>query len=280
MSVTFSISQKQRLVELNAPDEIMDMTFEDNQTREEFYKKEETKYAKQNKEKILDMTDKKHLPLICEVENRLEKWLTEQEEFTRVVTPMIISDKMLDKMTITAEHHLHNQVFWLNEKKCLRPMLAPNLYEMMRDIKKVTKKPVKIFECGPCFRKETQGAQHMNEFTMLNLVDFAGVEDGTQMERLKELATSAMKAIGLDDYEMVTEKSTVYGETLDIVVGELELASGAYGPHPLDGKWGVFDTWVGLGFGVERIAMALAGYKTIKRVGRSTTYLDGARLNI
>ena len=51
-------------------------------------------------------------------------------------------------------------------------------------------------------------------------------------------------------------------------------------PHPLDGEWGIFDTWVGIGFGMERIAMAMGGYQTIKRVGRSLAYLDGARLNV
>lgn len=280
MPETLTISQKQRLVELNAPEDILDLSFDDDKERDDFYKQHETILSKLNKDKLMYLLDKKNTPLVCEIENRIIKWLTEEESFTQVVTPIIISEKMLEKMTITHDHPLTDQVFWINSKKCLRPMLAPNLYEMMRDIKKVTKKPVKIFECGPCFRKETQGAQHMNEFTMLNCVELAGVEEGKQMDRLKEMATSAMKAIGLEDYEMEITKSEVYGETLDIVVGDLELASGAYGPHFLDDKWGIFDTWVGIGFGIERIAMAMAGYKNIKRVGRSISYVDGIRLNI
>jgi phenylalanyl-tRNA synthetase alpha chain len=120
----------------------------------------------------------------------------------------------------------------------------------------------------------------MNEFTMLNLVDFAGVEDGRQMDRLQQLAEGAMKAIGVDDYELEIEKSEVYGETMDIVRGGLEIASGAYGPHFLDPKWGVFETWVGIGFGIERIAMSMENYKTIKRVGKSIAYLDGSPLNL
>jgi pyrrolysyl-tRNA synthetase-like protein len=280
MAEPFTISQRQRLVELNSSEDILNYLFDNNQQRDDFYKKEEAKLAKLNKDKLIDLLEKKRRPLVCEIENRIVTWLTEQESFTQVMTPIIISDKMLEKMSITSEHPLIKQVFWLNSNKCLRPMLAPNLYELMRDIRKVTKQPVKIFECGPCFRKETQGAQHMNEFTMLNFVELAGVEEGKQMERLKEMAISAMKAIGIDDYEMEITKSEVYGETLDIVVGDLELASGAYGPHLLDGKWGIFDTWVGMGFGIERIAMAMAGYKNIKRVGRSISYVNGVRLNI
>ena len=37
----------------------------------------------------------------------------------------------------------------------------------------------------------------MNEFTMLNFVEMAGVEEGKQMDRLKELAMAMMKATGL-----------------------------------------------------------------------------------
>ncbi len=280
MAVTLTVTQMQRLIELNAPEDILDCSFDNSQQRDDFYKKKEAELVKHNKEKLMDLLEKRHRPLSCEIESRMITWLTERESFTQVVTPIIISDKMLQRMTITSDHPLRDQVFWIDKNKCLRPMLAPNLYKLMHDIRKVTNQPVKIFECGPCFRKETQGAAHMNEFTMLNFVEMAGVEEGKQMDRLKELAMAAMKAIGFEDYKMEITQSEVYGETLDIVVGDLELASGAYGPHPLDDKWGIFDTWVGMGFGIERIAMAMAGYKNIKRVGRSTSYLDGVRLNI
>lgn len=280
MGEKLTVSQKQRLVELNAPESILDVSFENKEQRDKFYKEKEGELVAENKEKILNLLNKEHKPLLCEIEGRLIKWLTETEGFTQVVTPVIISDVKLDKMTITSEHPLSNQVFWLDSKRCLRPMLAPNLYELMRDIHKVTKGPVKIFESGSCFRKETQGAQHLNEFTMMNFVEFASAKDGNQMERLKKLGISAMKAIGIENYEMEITESEVYGETLDIVSNGLELASGAYGPHFLDSKWGVFDTWVGIGLGLERIAMAMGGYKNIKRVGRSLSYVNGARLNL
>jgi len=280
MSEKLTITQKQRLVELNAELNQIEKEFENVEDRNHFFKSAEVQLVKENKEKISHLLKIKHKPLAILIEDRIEKWLTEEEGFTRVITPTIITSDMLDKMTITKEHPLTNQVFWLDHKKCLRPMLAPNLYVVMRDLYKITKEPVKIFEAGSCFRKESQGAQHMNEFTMLNLVELAGVEDGQQMDRLKELANSAMKAIGIDHYDMVIEKSEVYGETLDIVVDGLELASGSYGPHFLDSKWGVFETWVGIGFGIERIAMAMEKYQTIKRVGKSITFIDGVPLNI
>lgn len=280
MSEKYTVTQKQRLIELNAGPEVVEQEFDNVNERNETFKKIEFQFVKQNREKLTRLLYEDHKPLALQIQERLTGWLTGQAGFTQVTTPAIITSGMLDKMTITKDHPLTNQVFWLDSKRCLRPMLAPNLYEVMRDLHKVTKEPVRIFEVGSCFRKESQGAQHLNEFTMLNLVELAGVEDGKQMERLQELAKGAMKAIGMDDYELVREESEVYGETMDIVTGDLELASGAYGPHFLDPKWGIFDTWVGIGFGIERIAMKMGGHQTIKRVGRSIAYLDGAPLNL
>lgn len=280
MSEQLTVSQRQRLVELSAPIDLLDREFSDKSERDLFYKEKEAELSKTNKDKIISLISGEHRPLLCAIESDLVKWLTEKEAFTQVVTPIIISEKALDKMTITAEHPLTSQVFWLEGKKCLRPMLAPNLYELMGDLHRVLRQPVKIFESGPCFRKETQGAQHMNEFTMLNLVELAATPEGGQMERLKQLAHDAMAAIGILNYELEITTSEVYGETLDIVAAGIELASGAFGPHPLDDKWGIFDTWVGIGFGLERLAMVKGGYQNIKRVGRSLAYLDGARLNV
>jgi phenylalanyl-tRNA synthetase alpha chain len=175
------------------------------------------------------------------------------------------------------------QIFWVDGKHCLRPMLAPNLYVEMRELLRITRKPVKIFEMGSCFRKESQGAQHLNEFTMLNLVELASVKDGEQLQELERLATSAMEALGLKpgEYEFVQEDSEVYGKvSFDILINGMEVASGSYGPHFLDPAWGVFDTWVGIGFGIERLTMALDKGRTIKRYGRTLSFIDGEPLNI
>ncbi len=280
MTVALTVTQRQRLVELNADDVALNQSFADKEARDTFFRQEEQRLAKINRELINALLEQEHRPVAKRVEASLISWLTDVQGFAEMTTPLIISEGMLEKMSIGAGHPLAKQVFWLGDKKCLRPMLAPNLYEMMRDIHKVTRETVRIFESGPCFRKETQGAQHMNEFTMLNFVEMAGVTDGQQMERLRELAIGAMAAIGLEDYQLEITESEVYGQPLDILCCELEIASGAYGPHPLDSHWGVFEPWVGLGIGIERAAMAIGGYQNIKRVGRSVAYVNGARLNL
>jgi phenylalanyl-tRNA synthetase alpha chain len=205
--------------------------------------------------------------------------MTEQG-FTKVSTPTIISGEMLDKMTISEDNPLRGQVFWVDKNKCLRPMLAPNLYVAMRELHRIANEPVRIYEAGSCFRKESQGALHLNEFTMLNLVEYAGVNEGGQMDRLEFLAKSAMSVLGIDDYDLVKESSSVYGETLDIIVSGMEIASGSFGPHSLDHAWGVSEPWVGIGLGIERIALVMGGYKTIKRVGRSIMFIDGNPLSV
>lgn len=276
----YSATQKQRLIELNADNSITEMTFDTEEERNTYFKRTEKKLIRENKQKLKKLIADEHIPITLRIEDTLERWLTQDEDFTRVATPVIVGADKIKRMNIDHDNHLREQIFWLDGKKCLRPMLAPNLYEVMRDLYRVTNQPVKIFEAGSCFRKESQGAQHMNEFTMLNLVELDSVKEGEQMERLESLAKGAMKVLEIDDYELVREKSGVYIETLDIEVNGVEIASGAYGPHPLDGNWGIFEPWVGIGFGLERIAMVKGCYRTIKRLGKSTSYVNGIPLKL
>lgn len=113
---------------------------------------------------------------------------------------------------------------------------------------------------------------------MLNLVE-CGLAEEQRQHRLEELAGLVMKASGIKNYSLVSKPSEVYGETVD-VVSDLEMGSAAMEPHPLDVPWGIFDPWVGIGFGLERIAMVREESQNIQRAGRSLDYLDGVRLNI
>ncbi|QAT43389.1 pyrrolysine--tRNA(Pyl) ligase large subunit [Aminipila luticellarii] len=277
----FTVTQRERIGELNGTTERMELEFETIEDRDRSFREMETSMVKESRAKIRTLLHEKHVTGTVETGRKLEQWLT-GEGFTKVETPTIITKKMLAQMTIDEGHKLNDQVFWLDSKKCLRPMLAPNLYVVMRELKRMTNEPVKIFEIGSCFRKESQGAQHMNEFTMLNCVELAYVEDGQQLEELKRLAHAAMAQLGVpkEEYRLVVEESVVYGSTVDIEINGLEVASGSYGPHFLDSQWGVFDTWVGIGFGIERLTMALSGSKTIKRYGKSISFIDGQPLNI
>lgn len=270
--------QKQRLQELGASKEQIEMVLEDSAARNKAYQALESKLVSRGKEKLLDYKEVIKRPALLELESRLVKALT-NAGFSQVVTPILLSKGLLAKMTVTEDHPLFRQVFWVDDRKCLRPMLAPNLYYILKDLLRLWPHPVSIFEVGSCFRKDTQGGEHMQEFTMLNLVEM-GLPLEKRSERLKELASLIMDTTGIDNYCLETEKSEVYGETLDVVSGELELGSGAMGPHVLDQAWDIDVPWVGIGFGLERLVMVSEGLTTVLRAGRSLTYLNGVRLNI
>ncbi len=116
---------------------------------------------------------------------------------------------------------------------------------------------------------------------MLNLVEM-GLPEKDRHKKIVELAALVVEAAGVKDYRLVTETSEIYGDTIDVVAGkdQVEVASTAMGPHPLDRAWKITDTWVGIGFGLERLLMVKEKSKSLAKMGRSLSYLDGIRLNI
>lgn len=248
--------------------------------RNKLFQQIEKQHVKIQKTKLSDfltMGEKSHMQSLMD---KLVITLNNQG-FIQVTTPTIISKTALEKMTIDDNHPLSKQVYWINEKQCLRPMLAPNLYSLMVDFSRLNHRPIRFFEMGSCFRKESDGAKHNSEFTMLNIVEMGTQKENSDI-RLKELAAIITSASGITDFEFESEKSNVYGTTLDVVAGHenIELASGATGPHPLDTAWGIKDSWVGIGFGVERLLMTSSGDKTIGKWGKSLAYQNGIRLSI
>jgi pyrrolysyl-tRNA synthetase-like protein len=272
--------QHTRLIELAADDAALAMQFESAPARDKAYQQLEKQLVQVQRQKLQELRDGPRRPKLCRLESRLTEVLI-QNNFVQVTTPTILSKGLLAKMSIDDDHPLASQVFWLGKDKCLRPMLAPHLYFVLKDLLRLWEKPVRIFEVGSCFRKESQGAQHSNEFTMLNLVEMGLAEDQRQ-PRLEEMAALVTAAAGIDDYIIQTESSAVYGETIDILAGEdrLEIGSAAMGPHVLDQAWQVTDAWMGIGFGLERMLMIAENSRSLGKMGRSLGYLDGIRLNI
>lgn len=277
MTIPFSPVQKQRLREVGVGPELMDRVFQDARERDSAFRQVEKTAIRKSRERIEALQKNRFRPVLCELENCLVQILT-KEGFVQVATPLIIARQMLAKMSITPDHPLSKQVFWVAENRCLRPMLAPSLYSLLKRLIRLWKKPIRIFEVGPCFRKESRGGQHSNEFTMLNLVEL-GLPEEDRKHRLEDLIALIMRASGIKTYRLSTKPSEVYGDTLDVVSG-VEVGSAAMGPHKLDAHWGIFDPWVGVGFGLERLVMVREGFRNIQRVSRSLEYLDGVRLNI
>jgi phenylalanyl-tRNA synthetase alpha chain len=278
--ITWSDVQKRRLKELDAAPEDRYVQFEKENERDKAFQQLEKKLIKRARFRLKELHEIQRRPALCRLESALIETLT-AEGFVQVTTPTIMSGSHLAKMAIDKNHPLYSQVYWLDKDKCLRPMLAPHLYYVLKDLLRLWEKPVRIFEVGSCFRKESQGSRHSPEFTMLNLVEMGLPEDQCQA-RLEELAAVVTKAAGLKRYHLETEDSAVYGQTIDVKAGEhkIEVGSAAVGPHPLDLPWRITEAWVGIGFGLERLLMVKENSQNLARMGRSLSYLDGIRLNI
>ena len=246
--------------------------------RDQAFRVLEKSQLKVNRKSLKTFRDSVRQPQLVMLQETLGSCLRDKG-FIQVATPTIISKKFLEQMTIDSDHKLSEQVFWLSNNKCLRPMLAPNLYEVSRNLLNILEKPLGVFEIGSCFRKESQGSTHLNEFTMLNLVEW-GTDIESRVDRTKEMAGWVLEATGIEGYCFETDESVIYGSTVDVIYKDIELASSSMGPHPLDEAWGIDDSWVGIGFGLERLLMLRDDYCSIHPVGRSISYLDGIRLNI
>ncbi len=276
MQLAFTATQKQRLVELDADEDVDALVFTTEEERDLCFKKIHRQLVSKNRQRLQRLRQETLRPAIRTMESVLVKSLNEAG-FVEVATPTTLSKGMLSKMGIVEGHPLWEQVYWLETNTCLRPMLAPNLYHLLGHVAKIWPCPIRIFEVGQCFRKESKGARHLSEFTMLNVVEM-GI-DGDPQARLAEMADLVMAAVGIT-YYLHTKNSEVYGNTTDVMVDDLEIASGATGPHPLDANWNIAENWAGLGLGLERLVMLKEGFRNIRRAGRSLIYLDGARLNI
>jgi phenylalanyl-tRNA synthetase alpha chain len=280
MSIPWTATQRRRLNELNADPESMERTFEDKASRKENFQNLEIYLVKMQRQRIRDYRDSQKRPALCRLESALVTALIDQD-FVQVATPIIMSKGLLKKMSIDGDHPLNSQIFWIEPNKCLRPMLAPHLYYVLVDLLRLWEKPVRIFEIGPCFRKETKGAQHASEFTMLNLVEM-GLPEDLRENRIQELGNLVLNTAQIKDYYYDVVPSEIYGNTIDILAGDdsIEVGSAAMGPHILDRPWKIHATWIGIGFGLERMLMVEHKTRNLAKTGRSLSYLDGIRLNI
>ncbi len=279
METTWSEIQAKRLKALDVNPAQLSKRFEDQVERDRAFQKLEGTLAKRRKSELEEMRRVHGRPGLCRLETKLVETLV-AEGFVQVTTPTILARGLLARMGVTETHDLFRQIFWLDGDRCLRPMLAPHLYFVIKDLLRLWERPVGIFEVGSCFRKDSEGAKHSNEFTMLNLCEF-GLPEEDRGARIREMADLVTRAAGIDDYRLVEEESTVYGKTMDVLSsGGLELGSGAVGPHPLDSAWRITDPWVGFGFGLERLLVTVRGGDSIGKMGRSIAYLDGITLSL
>ncbi|MCL2883111.1 MAG: pyrrolysine--tRNA(Pyl) ligase large subunit [Coriobacteriia bacterium] len=273
----FTQNQDQRLKEIGCSFD-PEQDFASENEREQAFKELERNQIEAARAALLKLRESGQAPAVNALAESISAFLRGLG-FVEVTTPIMISKVFLERMSIDDSHALNKQVFWLDDKTCLRPMLAPTLYDISKRMLNIYKAPLGVFEIGPCFRKESQGNKHLENFTMVNFVEW-GIDEETKTERMAELTKKFMQHIGIDNYSIEKEDSVVYGDTIDVVVDGIELASGAFGPHPLDVNWDYEGTWLGLGAGLERIVMLKDGLDSIQKAARSLGYLGGVSLKL
>ena len=261
----FSASQKKRLESLLTAGEY-DL---ESDSLPEFEKLEKELTALRKKELCaIYENDREHM--LAKLERDISAFLI-SKGFIEIKSSILIPEEYIVRMGIDKDAELSKQIFRTDDGKCLRPMLAPVLYNYLRRFDKILPDPIKIFEIGPCYRKESDGSSHLEEFTMVN---FCQMGDGATRETLIQLIDDFLTTLEIS-YEIEGDECMVYGATVDIMHGDLELSSAVVGPVPMDIDWGVNKPWIGAGFGLERLLKAKYNFKNIKRGSRSEYYYNG-----
>lgn len=262
---SFTKSQKKRLEALLSPKD--EISLEDPALP---FKELESMLVSRRKEDLRQMYAEDREDYLGKLERTITKFFVDRG-FLEIKTPILIPAEYVERMGINNDVELSKQVFRIDKNLCLRPMLAPTLYNCLHKFDNVLPDPVKIFEIGPCYRKESDGKEHLEEFTMLN---FCQMGSGCTRENLVALIKEFLDFLEID-FEIVGDSCMVYGDTIDIMHGDMELSSAVVGPVPMDRDWGIDKPWIGAGFGLERLLKVKHGFKNIRRGSRAESYYNG-----
>ena len=89
MDICWSVTQKQKLIELNAEPALLDEVFADTNARNQLFQKLEKELVNKNKEHLLDLKNSGFRPILSQLESKLIDRLN-QEGFVQVITPNYI----------------------------------------------------------------------------------------------------------------------------------------------------------------------------------------------
>jgi pyrrolysyl-tRNA synthetase len=266
----FTQSQKDRIVSLLGPDEMISFSKE----KRSFQELEVTLINKR-KEDLREVYEDSRENLLGKLERQITEFFVDRG-FMEIKSPILIPFEYMERMGVGEDTKLSQQIFRVDENMCLRPMLAPGLYNYLYKFDKVLPDPIRIFEIGPCYRKESDGKSHLEEFTMLN---FCQMGSKCTRENLILLIQDFLDFLNIE-HEIVSDNCMVYGETIDVLHKDMELSSAVVGPIPQDIDWGINKPWMGAGFGLERLLKVMHNFKTIKRAARCENYYNGISTNL
>ncbi len=268
--VEFTPVQKTRILSLLGPSEMVSFSKE----KRSFAELESTLVTKRKKD-IREMYENSRENLLGKLERHITEFFVDMG-FLEVRSPILIPFEYMERMGVGEDKKLSEQIFRVGENMCLRPMLAPGLYNHLRKFDNLLPDPIRIFEIGPCYRMESEGNNHLEEFTMLN---FCQMGSRCTRNELEFIIGEFLDFLGIE-YEIIADSCMVYGDTIDVMHKNMELSSAVVGPIPMDMDWGINKPWIGAGFGLERLLKAKHDFKNIKRASRSESYYNGISINL
>jgi len=266
----FTQTQKNRILSLLAPNEMISFSKEKRSFAEL-----ESVLLTQRKKDLRTMYEDSRENMLGKLERTITEFFVDMG-FLEVKSPILIPFEYMERMGVGEDKELSKQIFRVGDNMCLRPMLAPGLYNHLRKFDSVLPDPIRIFEIGPCYRKESDGGNHLEEFTMLN---FCQMGSRCTRQTLESIIGDFLDFLGIE-YEIVADSCMVYGDTIDVMHRNMELSSAVVGPIPMDMDWGISKPWIGAGFGLERLLKAKHDFKNIRSVARSESYYNGICTNL
>ncbi|OPY21133.1 MAG: Pyrrolysine--tRNA ligase [Methanomethylovorans sp. PtaU1.Bin093] len=266
----FTQSQKDRIVSLLGPDEMISFSKEKRS-----FQQLEAELINKRKDDLRKVYEDSRENLLGKLERQITEFFVERG-FMEIKSPILIPFEYMERMGVGEDTKLSQQIFRVDESMCLRPMLAPGLYNYLYKFDNILPDPIRIFEIGPCYRKESDGKSHLEEFTMLN---FCQMGSKCTRETLILLIEDLLDSLNIE-HEIVADNCMVYGETIDVLHKDMELSSAVVGPIPQDRDWGINKPWIGAGFGLERLLKVTHNFKTIKRAARCENYYNGISTNL
>ncbi len=151
-------------------------------------------------------------------------------------------------------------------KLTLRSHMTAAWYPTLAAIQHRRENPIKLFSIGPRFRREQRlDATHLKVHFGASCVL---LDDEIDMEAGKELVSKILKELGFEDVDFVekTAASNYYSKEYEIFDGKTEIADwGLYSKRSLE-NYGIEGDVFNLGFGIERIIMALEGFEDIREL--------------
>jgi len=114
LKLTWTDVQRGRLQELDAIESELDRQFDNTSDREQTFQRLEKELVKKNRELLKTFREIHLRPKLCKLESRLVDVLV-KHEFVQVTTPIIMSKGHLAKMSISEDHPLFSQIYWLSD---------------------------------------------------------------------------------------------------------------------------------------------------------------------